>query len=292
MHLVLAPIVVLLLTQTVPPLASEFGRIAQGATGRVGVAVAILEDSKMEPVGWQNGYSFPMQSVYKLPIAMTVLRMVDRDVLSLDHPVRIAKAEVVPEPAHSPLRERYRNGLTVPLGEIVRLAVAESDGTASDVLLRLAGGPSKVMDYLKEIDVRGLVVEDSEMRLARQRDLQYRNAATPDAALALLRALHSGPALSAKSRALLLQSMIETKTGANRIKGQLPSGTVVAHKTGTSTTVRGVTAATNDIGIVRLPDGRHLAIAVFVADAKMDLAAREAIIARIARAAWDHYSPR
>jgi beta-lactamase class A len=86
--------------------------------------------------------------------------------------------------------------------------------------------------------------------------------------------------------------MIETKTGANRIKGHLPSGTVVAHKTGTSTTVRGVTAATNDIGIVRLPDGRHLAIAVFVADAKMDLAAREAIIARIARAAWDHYSPR
>ena len=28
--------------------------------------------------------------------------------------------------------------------------------------------------------------------------------------------------------------MIETSTGKNRIKGQLPEGTIVAHKTGSS----------------------------------------------------------
>jgi beta-lactamase class A len=128
--------------------------------------------------------------------------------------------------------------------------------------------------------------------LAKEQSVQYRNSATPDAALALLRALHSGPAVSAKSRALLLQHMTETKTGPDRIKGELPPGTVVAHKTGTSNTVQGITAATNDIGIIRLPDGRHLAIAVFVSDAKTDQATREAVIARLARAAWDHYVTR
>jgi hypothetical protein len=43
-------------------------------------------------------------------------------------------------------------------------------------------------------------------------------------------------------------------------------GTVVAHKTGTSSTVNGVTAATNDVGLVTLPNERHMVIAVFVSD--------------------------
>uniref|UniRef100_A0ACD5H150 Serine hydrolase n=2 Tax=Desertifilaceae TaxID=1969992 RepID=A0ACD5H150_9CYAN len=84
--------------------------------------------------------------------------------------------------------------------------------------------------------------------------------------------------------------MTETPTGLKRIKGLLPEGTVVAHKTGTSGTVEGVTAATNDVGLVTLANGRHLAIAVFVSDSTADQATREAAIAQIARAAWDRWS--
>jgi len=281
-----------LLTQPVPPLVSEFARIAEAAEGSVGVAVVVLEDGNAESIGWQSEYPFPMQSVYKVPIAMAVLRQVDRGSLTLDTPVQVRKSDLVPAAAHSPLRDQHPDGVTLPLRELVRLAVAESDGTASDVLLRLAGGPEKVMAYLKEIGIRQLIVADPESQLAREKSVQYRNSATPDAALALLRALHGGLAVSAKSRALLLQHMTETKTGPARIKGLLPPGTVVAHKTGTSNTVKGVTAATNDIGIILLPDGRHLAVAVFVSDAKADRSTREAVIARIARAAWDHYVSR
>ena len=84
--------------------------------------------------------------------------------------------------------------------------------------------------------------------------------------------------------------MTETGTGAHRIKGMLPADAVVAHKTGTSGTAAGVTAATNDVGIVTLPDGRHLAIAVFVSDSTADEAAREGVIAKAARAAWDYFT--
>ena len=80
--------------------------------------------------------------------------------------------------------------------------------------------------------------------------------------------------------------MINSRPGQNRIKGLLPKGTVVAHKTGTGATVKGVTSATNDIGFITLPDGRQLAIAVFVSDTKADLKTREAVIAKIADAAW------
>jgi beta-lactamase class A len=65
----------------------------------------------------------------------------------------------------------------------------------------------------------------------------------------------------------------------------LPAGTVVAHKTGSSGTHDGVTAATNDIGLITLPDGRKLAVAVFVTDARADSATRDKVIAQIAAAA-------
>jgi beta-lactamase class A len=86
---------------------------------------------------------------------------------------------------------------------------------------------------------------------------------------------------------LLLGWMTETATGPRRIKGRLPPGTPVAHKTGTSSTRNGLTRATNDAGLVTLPDGRHLALAVFVSDSPADEGAREGVIAEIARAARD-----
>jgi beta-lactamase class A len=117
--------------------------------------------------------------------------------------------------------------------------------------------------------------------------VQYQNWATPLAMLKLLRALHEGRGLSAPSRALLLQLMTESVTGPRRIKGLLPAGAVVAHKTGTSNTAGGLTRATNDVGIITLPDGRHMAVAVFVSDSRADEKTRERVIAKIARAAWD-----
>jgi beta-lactamase class A len=106
----------------------------------------------------------------------------------------------------------------------------------------------------------------------------------------LLRAFHEGKGLSKSSQALLLQLMTETTTGSKRIKGLLPNGTVVVHKTGTSSTVNGVTAATNDVGLVTLPNGRHLAISVFVSDSGANKAVGEEVIAKVAKAAWDEWS--
>jgi beta-lactamase class A len=99
--------------------------------------------------------------------------------------------------------------------------------------------------------------------------------------------LHEEKVLSPESRALLTRLMIDTPTGPKRIKGLLPKGTMVVHKTGTSNTVSGITAATNDIGIITLPNGKHLAVAVFVSDSKADRETREGVIARIAKSAYD-----
>ena len=83
--------------------------------------------------------------------------------------------------------------------------------------------------------------------------------------------------------------MTESANPADRIKGKLPAGAVVAHKTGSSARNYDLIAATNDIGIVTLPNGRHFAIVVFVSDYKGGYERGGNLIAQIARLAWDAY---
>jgi beta-lactamase class A len=261
--------------------------LARLAHGKVGVAITIAETGETI-AGLDGDTPFPMQSVYKLPIAMAVLEQVDQGKLSLEQPVRVEQQDFVSPGQYSPVRDQHPDGVTLPLRELLRLTVAESDGTTSDVVMRLAGGASRIDAYLRGLGISSINVVDTEQAMGRDDALQYRNAATPNGAVALLQALQTGKTLSPTSRGLLNEFLTKGTRGARRIAGRLPPGTLVAHKPGTSGTNRqGVTAATNDIGLVRLPDGRHLGIAVFVSDATADDADRDATIAAIARAAWD-----
>jgi beta-lactamase class A len=266
-------------------LRGQLEKIAPDAKGRVGAAVMLLETG--ESADLNGDEHFPMQSVYKLPIAMAVLRRVDIGELKLDQTVKVERSDFVRQGQYSPVRDKNPQGAELSLAELLRYAVTESDGTASDVLLNLAGGAKGVMSFLAEIGVSGVNVVNSEKEIGRDWQTQYENWATPKGAVSLLAALQAGRGLSAESRALLMKLTTESIPGAKRLKGQLPAGTVVAHKTGTGGTREGVTSATNDIGIVTLPDGRHLAVAVFVSDSRADEATREAVIARLAKAAWD-----
>jgi len=233
---------------------------------------------------------FPMQSVYKLPIGMAVMKQVDAGKVRLDQKVRVTKEDFIGRAAHSPIRDKYPNGTVLAVNELMGWMLMESDGTASDVLMKLIGGPETVQAFLTELGIKDMIVLDTEKAFAQDHSLQFRNWATPEAAVVLLRALHERRGLSESSQMLLLKYMTESRPGAKRLKGLLPAGTIVAHKTGTSGTENGITAATNDIGIVTLPNGRHLAIAVFVADSAADEATREGVIAKIAKAVWDKWS--
>ncbi len=269
-------------------LSKQMNEIAGSSQGRVGAAVLLLESDKS--VELNGAERFPMQSVYKLPIAMAALDRVDSGSLNLEQKVNVEKSELIPAKLHSPLRDKYPHGdVELTLRELLRYNVSDSDGTACDVLLRIIGGPKEVSKYLRGIGIKEIVVANTEMEMSKSGAVQYRNWATPKGAIALLKLLHEGKVLSAQSRELLSKLMIETPTGPKRIKGLLPQGTIVAHKTGTSNTANGITAATNDIGIITLPNGKHLVVAVFVSDAKADLETREGVIARIAKSAYDAF---
>jgi len=264
-------------------LSSHWVNVASPAGGRVGVAVLIVETGDYGRMN--DDEHFPMQSVYKVPIVMTVLKRIDEGKLRLDQKVTVNAHELPPEKVHSPIRDKNPRGVTLPLRELLRAAIVESDGAASDALMALVP-PKDVNEFLWHLGIQDMVVLNTEKELASDWQVQYRNWSTPAAAVKLLSAIQQGKALSARSNKLLLSWMITTQTGARRIRALLPKGTVVADKTGTSGTEGGVNAATNDIGLVTLPNGKHLAIAVFVSDSKADQSVREGVIAKIASSAW------
>jgi beta-lactamase class A len=282
-------ICILLAAQSPNSITAEWQKAAVIAQGKVGAVAVLLETG--ETAELLGDSRFPMQSVYKFPIAMAVLQRVDAGAFTLDQEIHVRKSDLVPPDFHSPIRDLHPSGdFELPLRDILRFAVSESDGTASDVLLRLLGGAPQVTAYLKSFGVKEIIVANTENEMAQAHDVQYRNWATPRAAVQLLRLFYDGRGLSAASRTLLVQWMTETQTGPKRLKGMLPPGTVVVRKTGTSGTSNGVISATNDIGLISLPDGRHVAIAVFVSDAKAPQSATEAVIAHIAKATWDHWN--
>lgn len=279
-------------------LENQIKEIASEAKGKVGVSAVVLNGSRESGAGSQasplvslNPHEhFPMQSVYKLPISMAVMKQVDAGKLKLADKIQVLKSEMVGRRAHSPIRDRHPNGTSVTLEDLLRYAIAESDGTASDVLMRLAGGPAGVQAYLTELGIKDMIVLDTEQTFSQNNTAQYRNWATPEASVALLRALHERRGMSETSQGVLLKFMTESKPGQKRLKGLLPAGTAVAHKTGTSGTDKGVTAATNDIGIITLPNGKRVAIAVFVSESPGDEATREGVIANIAKAVFESVS--
>lgn len=264
----------------------DINKIAAESHGRTGIGLLILETNKS---AWLNAKEhFPMQSVYKLPIGMAVLSLVDSGVITPDEMVTVGKDELIGSRQHSPIRDAHPEGnFQISVRDLLYYSVSESDGTASDVLLRLVGGADKVMSFLSRIGVSGIRVANTEMEIGSDDKIQYQNWATPEGAVEFLKALISGKWLKPESQAFLLKLCTETETGMNRIKGLLPKGTVVAHKTGSSRTVNGITAATNDIGVVTLPNGNHMIVVVFVSDSPAEDMVRESIIAKIARLGWD-----
>ena len=262
--------------------------IAAESKGKVGVMAILLETGNA--LSLNADQHFPMQSMYKLPISMAVLHAVDDEKLSLDEQIGVPKEDMAPANMYSPLRDKYPGGATVTVRELIEYAVSQSDNTACDVLIRLAGGTDAIQQYLAAVGMKDMTVANPEREIQQNWQMQYANFASPNAAVMLLRNLHEGNGVSDAHRAVLLKFMTDSTTGPKRLKGLLPAGTAVAHKTGTSGTQNGITAATNDIGIITLPNGKHIAIAVFVSDSPADEKTREGVIAKIGKAVWDRWS--
>ena len=256
------------------------------------VGVSVIGDDGKDTISINGDKHFPMQSVFKLHIALAVLSEIDKGRLSLDKKIKIDKKDLLPD-LYSPIRNEYPDGATLPISEILDYTVSASDNVGCEVLLRLIGGPKVVEEYCKNNGINDVSIKYNEEEQQANWDLQFQNWTTPKAANQLLEKFYynKNNLLSQKNYDFVWKIMQETKTGKERLKGLLPSGTILAHKTGSSgTNKEGLTAAVNDIGIVFLPNGKHVFISVFVTNSKENAETNEKIIADIAKATYDFYT--
>jgi beta-lactamase class A len=273
-------------------LRDEVTRIAASVPADVGVAVLNLETG--DTLTLHGRGHFPMQSVFKFPLAIMVLHEVDKGTLALDQKIHLRKEDLLPN-TWSPMAVKYPEGnVDIALSEILRYTVSQSDNSGCDLLFRLVGGPRKVNDFLHNLGITQIAIAATEAEMHQAWPVQFTNWCEPGAMATLLKQFDRANILSPSSRDFLWKLMVETSTGPKRIKGLLPEGTVVAHKTGTGNyNAEGVLGAINDAGILVLPDGSHVAVVIYISRTKeKDTARLESVIAQISRAVYNQYANR
>ena len=268
------------------PLEQQIAMLADGSQGRIGVAAVDL--STGEAVSILGDQAFPMASTSKIAVAATYLEMVDQGRLSLTSefpllvPVRSARFSSAVAPV--------RPGEYMSAAQLIDLMITRSSNPATDALIAAVGGVSAVNDWARRAginnfnltrDIATLVRDDGEFDPAVHVDL--RDSSTPRAMVDLLTGIYQGRWLSASSRDVIVRAMENCRTGARRIPALMPGDVTVAHKTGS------LSNTSSDIGIITAPDGRSIAVAIYVTG-QGNRANREARIASIARAIYDGYT--
>ncbi|MBK7174198.1 MAG: class A beta-lactamase, subclass A2 [Bacteroidales bacterium] len=262
--------------------------IVEGKNLKAGVAIKLIETGDTISINAADLY--PMQSVYKFHLALAVYDKVQKGEFSINDSIYIKKSDLLPN-TWSPIRDRYPEGnINMKLYDILGYTVSQSDNVGCDILFRLLGGPEYVNDFIALNGIKDISIKATEEEMHKSWDVQFINSSTPWAAVLLLEKFFKGEIINGINYQLLWDQMVNSSTGVMRIKNRLPEGTILAHKTGSSgTNSEGITAATNDIGIICLPGGRHLVLAVFVTNSRENSSVNEAVIADIAYEAYSYF---
>ena len=303
------------------PLQARIAALANEAgLPRIGFAAADITKGRAAFV--RPGELFPLQSIAKLPIAVAALHRVQARELLLDRATTLTRANIAP--GLSPLADTLRRGpMRITARRLLEAMIVNSDNTAADALTRLNGGPEGVEKTLKLLDIDGMRIDRFE------RDLQVEalglsppfDLAAPDALaraldeldvleqkkaldrymkdqrdtgsargfVKLMVRLSDGRMIQPRYVDMLLDWMRRTKTGNDRLRSGFPQGWTVAHRSGTSATVTGVTAAFNDVAYAVGPKGQRIALALFISGATgsaADLALFNKAAARAVYEAW------
>lgn len=266
----------------------RIAELAEGSNGRIGVAaIDLTTGQEIAVLGDQR---FPLASTSKIAIAAVFLEGVEQGRWSLnsEFPLLVPRSSARFSSRVAPVTEGQR----MKAIDLIDIMIARSSNPATDALLRVIGGPQAVNAWMRrngisqfsiDRDIATLVRDDGEFDPVSHID--PRDSASPRAMVELLTGLYQGKFLSANSRRVILNSMSRTRTGARRIRAQMPASVRVSHKTGS------LNNTTSDIGFLEMPDGRTVALAIYVTGQGSRLA-REAKVAAIARAIHDGYDAR
>lgn len=255
----------------------------KGKDARIGVAVII---NGKDTVSVNGNRDFPMMSVVKFPLALTVAHWINTNGMSLNDTVTFSE-KAMKEDTYSPMLKKYGKSLNaMTVRELLEWSLVESDNNAADILLHRVGGTSGVTSIMRQMGISDeIVIGASEEDMHRDPYLSYLNRTTPLAMAQLFDRFYHELRNASQSYSEISVMLEQCRTGLDRLAFPLlPTNALIGHKTGTGfPTPEGRIFAVNDCGYVNLPNGTRYSVAVFVADSNYDIATTSAIIAEVSK---------
>lgn len=306
-------------------LETRIAKLAEGlGASKVGVAAVDLLNGRTAFL--RDGELFPMQGVSALPIAIACLQLAEQGKLGLNTLVRLTSADIAP--GRSPMAAKLRaRPVRYTARQLIEHMLLNGDNTATDALMKLAGGPAKVQQVLLRAGyLQGIRIDRYErevqpavfglkpnatytdpnafgaaiaalgheaQRKALERYLQdARDTASPRAIASLYARLASGHLLDLQNTDFILDLLRRTKMGVDRLNAGMDKGWALAHRGGQSRTVGETTATFNDSGLAIGKAGGRIAIVVFIEGASRPVSELEDFQKTVAKTVLDAWSAR
>jgi beta-lactamase class A len=216
---------------------------------------------------------FAMCSTFKWTLAAAIFRAVEEGRLDLKRDVAFDAAELLD---YSPVTRAHQGPMTIEA--LAEAAVVASDNTAANLLLACIGGPPGLSQFFRSLGDSVTRLDRREPELNTNLPGDIRDTTSPGAMVQLLRVLLTTEALTPLHRERLVAWMVESRTGAQRLRAGLPLDWRVGDKTGT-----GDNGAANDVAIAWPPGRGPVLIAVYMSHGQASWAALNAAHAEIGR---------
>lgn len=215
-----------------------------------------------EYYGQQDEIPFAMHSVMKFPQALYVAEYLNNKGWSLSDSVLVDK-EWLDHDTWSPMLRTFEGKRYFTFAELLTLSLAQSDNNACDLLFTSCGTPTMVENYLSSLGFKQIHVRLTEKEMKENPQKATENSATSKDMTRLLEwfLLHRG---DNAFLTFIWNTMADCHTGAERIAAVRPEGSTLIHKTGSGRPLPDGRQDKNDVGIILLPDGSHISIAIFL----------------------------
>lgn len=257
-----------------PSFTAQCAAIEAQTGGRVGLAA--IDTGSGETIGFRADERFAMCSTFKLLLAAQVLSRIDAGLLQPEQRVPVSAQDLVP---YAPVVSTQLDQGSMRIDALCHAILTVSDNAAANLLLKQVGGPAGLTAYLRKLGDRTTRLDRIEPALNSNLPGDQRDTTTPAAMARTLQTLLTGPALSASSRAQLVDWMATSRTGVDRLRAGLPADWRAGGKTGS-----GAHGAVNDVAIVWPPGQPAWLVAVYTRSSQLPIAQLNAAHARLMEA--------
>jgi beta-lactamase class A len=260
-------------TQSADALTHRFAAIEAKAGGRLGVAV--LDTGTGVQAAWRGDERFPMCSTFKLLAVAAVLKRAHDGKETLAREILVPAGEILD---YAPVAKKHA-GRTMTLFDLCAAAMAWSDNTAANLILKGLGGPAEATAFVRSLGDESTRIDRMEPDANIISPGDPRDTTTPNAMMRDINRLVLGDGLSAQSREQLTNWLLANETGNHRLRAGLPKTWRVGDRTGT-----GPRGTSNDVGVAWPPAGAPIVIAAYLTGSPADRDGRDAVLADVGRA--------